>query len=227
MVWRILQKVDPVLVKVYQKFMDPPVPNLRGDRDIEYSWVAANTPEGPGEALDFGSGTSYMGLLATRKGFTATAIDLEYVSWFYEHPNLKFKQGDIFRLNFPSEYFDLIINCSSIEHVGLAGRYSVTQSHPDGDIEAMELLKSVLKPEKLMLLTIPVGRDRVFPPLHRVYGETRLPKLLQGWGVAKKEFWVKGNFNRWICVDESAALNKEPLPHCYGLGLFVLRRPNK
>jgi len=225
MLWRIFQKIEPTLISLYRRLSQPPVPNLKGDRDIEYSWVTANMPEGPGEALDFGCGPSWMGLLAARKGFNVTACDLKSVKWFYEHPNLKFIQGDIFKLSFPSEYFDLIINCSTIEHVGLVGRYGVIESKPDGDIEAMEILRTILKPNGIMLLTIPVGCDKVFVPLHRVYGNKRLPKLLQGWEVIKKEYWIKNDENRYICVNESIALNKEPLPHCYGLGLFVLEKP--
>ena len=76
-----------------------------------------------------------------------------------------------------------------------------------------------------MLLTIPVGRDQVFTPLHRVYGQDRLPKLLKGWEIQKNEFWVKDPQNRWILVEESVALSTEPVKHYYGLGLFVLMRP--
>jgi SAM-dependent methyltransferase len=225
MLYRIFQKIEPSLKGFYRRISEPPIPNLKGDRDIEYSWIAANMPEGPGEALDFGSGPSYMGLIAVRKGFNVTAVDIEPVKWFYKHPNFKFIQGDIFKLEFSPAYFDLIINCSTIEHVGLAGCYRITESRPDGDIEAMKILKTILKPNGTMLLTIPVGRDKVFTPLHRVYGQERLPKLLEGWKVLKKEFWIKDDQNRWICVDESVALNKEPVEHCYGLGLFVLRKP--
>jgi Caenorhabditis protein of unknown function, DUF268 len=219
------QKIDHLLVSVYKKLKEPPVPNLKSDRDIEHSWIAANMPEGPGLALDFGCDLFSLGLLAARKGFNVTAIDLEPVVWYYEHTSLRFLQGDILKLTLPSDHFDLIINCSSIEHVGLAGRYGVTESRPDGDIEAMVILKNLVKPGKIMLLTIPVGRDRLFKPLHRVYGQDRLPKLLKGWEIQKNEFWIKDALNRWIFVEESAALNIEPVKHCYGLGLFVLRRP--
>ena len=225
MLWHIFQRIEPTLVKLYRKVSKSPIPNLKGERDVEYSWVATNMPEGSGDALDFGCGLDWMGLLAARKGFNVAAIDLQFVTWYYEHPNLGFVQGNIFKLNFPREKFDLIINCSSVEHVGLVGRYGVSEFHPDGDIEAMALLKNILKPGKVMILTIPVGRDRIFYPLHRVYGEKRLPRLLQGWEVVKKEYWVKNNLNRWICVEELAAFNKEALEYCYGLGLFVLRRP--
>ena len=225
MLWRIFQKIEPTLIRLYRKVSQPPIPNLKSDRDVEYSWIAANMPEGPGYALDFGCGPGWLGLLAARKGFNVTAVDLEYVRWFYNHPKLKFIQGDILKLDLPSEHFDLIINCSAIEHVGLAGRYGVTEPNPDGDIQAMVILKSLLKKGKKMLLTIPVGRDSVFKPLHRVYGENRLPKLLEGWEVLKKEYWIKNDQNRWNLVKESVALTKKPLPYCYGLGLFVLQRP--
>lgn len=101
----------------------------------------------------------------------------------------------------------------------------MTESRPDGDIEAMAMLKAILKSGKFMLLTIQVGRDQVFRPLHRVYGQDRLPKLLKGWKIVKIEYWIKDKLNCWNCVEESVALTSEPVKHCYGLGLFVLRQP--
>ena len=223
MIYRIFQKIEPTLIRVYRKASSPPTPNLTGDRDIEYSWIAANMPRGPGEALDFGCGPSWLGLLAARRGFKVTAIDLGPVIWHYQHPFLNFVQGDILNINFPLELFDLVINCSTIEHVGLSGRYGVTDPRDDGDIQAMGILRGVMKPNGIMLLTIPVGRDRVFKPLHRVYAHNRLPKLLDGWEILSKEYWIKNGQNRWISVEETVALNKEPSPHCFGLGLFVVR----
>lgn len=221
--WRLFQKFEPSMIKVYRKLTQPPTPNLEADRDIEYSWVSANIPPGPGEALDFGCGSGWMGLLAVRKGYKVMAVDLQPVEWLYRHPALCFVQGDIFELNFSGGEFDLIINCSTIEHIGLSERYGIKESRFDADIEAMALLKKLLKPSKIMILTIPVGQDRVFYPLHRVYGKKRLPRLLSGWKVLEKEYWVKDDFNRWIEMEESESLNKEPKAHCYGLGLFVLQ----
>jgi hypothetical protein len=54
-----------------------PTRNLWGDRDVEYSFIAAHMPNGPGKALDFGSGSSYMSLLAALRGFEVIALDLE------------------------------------------------------------------------------------------------------------------------------------------------------
>ena len=223
MLWRIFKKIEPTLIKLYRKVSQPPVPNLKGDRDIEYSWIAANMPEGPGRALDFGCGSSYLGLIAAQRGFKVAAIDLAYITWPYVHPNLTVIQKDIFDLNLLPSCLDLIINCSAIEHIGL-GRYGARENS-NGDIEAMNLLCSLLKSGGIMLLTIPVGKDRIFLPLHRVYGPERLPLLLDSSMVEKKEYWVKDHKNRWVKVDEQVALNWQPTRTCYGIGCFVLSRP--
>lgn len=219
----ILRKVEPFLIRLYYRLRYPSPPNLRGDRDIEWSWIVANLPEGSGKALDFGCDISYLALIAARCGFETTAIDLTPVHWFYIHPNLDFIQKDILDLGFTPETFDLIINCSSIEHLGLVGRYKVKESRPDGDIEAMAEMEKLLKPEGRMLLTIPVGQDAVFPPLHRVYGKKRLPKLLNGYIIEKEEYWIKNDRNQWILTEKSKALNLKPNRNFYGLGCFVLQ----
>jgi len=118
-----------------------------------------------------------------------------------------------------------------VEHVGLVGRYGVSRRSPDGDLEAMRKLRSLMKPGATQLLTIPVGRDSIFPPWHRVYGKSRLPKLLDGYAVEHEEFWCKSSNQAWaLCVRE-AALEFDPgwddKRKIYALGCFVLRRPTE
>ena len=198
--------------------------DLSGDREIEWSWVAARIPQGSGEAIDFGCGQSPLGLVAAHAGFRVTAVDLGEVAWPYRHERLKFLQGDILELPLEEARFDLAINCSAIEHVGIAGRYGVTEGHADGDLAAMARLRSLLRPGGLMLLTIPVGSDAVFAPWHRVYGPERLPRLLQGFTVESREFWLKDRENRWERSDEGPALATPSRERLYGLGCFVLRK---
>lgn len=205
--------------------------NLLGDRDIEYSWVASQIPCGSGEAMDFGNGGSHLGLIAAQSGFNVTAVDMGPVTWPYVHPRLHFVQGDILNLQFPPQHFDLIVNCSTVEHVGIVGRYDVTENRSDGDLEAMARLLALMKPGGIMLLTIPIGRDAVFAPLCRVYGQERLPRLLRGYLVEKEEFWVKDDENRWVLNTRETALNFEasagswdPMQNVTALGCFVLRK---
>jgi 2-polyprenyl-3-methyl-5-hydroxy-6-metoxy-1,4-benzoquinol methylase len=205
--------------------------NLVGDRDIEWSWIASQMPSGPGEALDFGNGSSHLGLIAAHRGFLVTAVDLEPVQWPYAHHNLHFIRGDILKLPLPENHFDLVINCSTVEHVGLAGRYSVTEDRAGGDLEAMARLRELMKPNGVMLLTMPVGQDAVFAPLCRVYGAQRLPQLLKGFTIEKEVFWAKNTQNQWVnCGREEALSFKasagswDPLENVYAIGCFVLSR---
>ena len=210
----------------------PHAPNLLGDREVEWSWVAARMPEGPGQALDFGCGGGDLGLVAAQKGFQVAAVDLGPIEWPYRHSKLSFLQGDILRLELPERNYDLIINCSAIEHVGLSGRYGVKEDRPDGDLEAMRRLTDLMKPGGTMLLTIPVGQDAVFAPLTRIYGAQRLPKLLARFDVAEEQYWVKNAENQWTVADKQAALDFnasagswDPKRNIYALGFLVLRKP--
>lgn len=231
--WGLTFLTFPIrLLQLIKHEMRSPQPiNLLGDRDIEWSWIAAQMPSGPGQALDFGNGGSYLPLIAAQRGFTVTAIDLEPVQWPYVYTNLRFIRGDILKTPLPAENYDLIINCSTVEHVGLAGRYSVVDSRSNGDLEAMARLWELLKPGGVMLLTIPVGQDAVFAPLCRVYGRQRLPRLLKNYVVEKEIFWTKDHQNQWILSDQEAALNFkasagswDPLQNIYALGCFVLKK---
>ena len=223
MLHNTLQKIEPVLLRLFHQLRYPSPPNFRGDREVEWSWIVAHLPAGPGRALDFGCGASYLALVAAQRGFRTTAIDLAPVYWFYTHPDLDFIQRDIINLDFTPESFDLIISCSSIEHVGLVGRYGVKENRPDGDIEVMGKMKKLLKPEGGMLLTIPIGQDAVFPPLHRVYGGRRLPRLLDGYTIEEEEYWMKNAGNQWTLTEKSEALDQRPSRDCYALGCFVLQ----
>lgn len=198
--------------------------DLTGDRDIEWSWVVAKLGNAPSKVLDFGGGLSgFLSLTSARRGFEVVALDREAMRWPFVEPNITFIQNDILKVNFPAATFDLVINCSTVEHVGLSGRYGTAVDVEDGDIQAMGILRGLLKPDGAMLLTIPVGSDAVFSPDHRVYGQERLPLLLHGYMVEEEEFWAKDAQNRWVKTGKENALASKSQKRLYGLGCFVLR----
>lgn len=80
--------------------------------------------------------------------------------------------------------FDACISISSYEHDGL-GRYG-DPLNPNGDIEAMKKTATLLNPDGLLYLSIPIGLDKVVFNLHRVYGKVRIEKLLEGWETVEK-----------------------------------------
>lgn len=205
--------------------------NIEGERNVEWSFLSAEMPPGPGEAIEFGCEQGYMSLLAAQKGFRVLANDLEDQQFTWQHPNVVFRQGNFLEIPLPEDNFDLAINCSSVEHVGVAGRYGIEVAEDNGDIDVMIRLSQILKPHGLLLMTAPCGRDAVLAPWCRVYGPERLPRLLAPFTVAKEEYWLKDNQNRWVASSRDAALNFQPIhdpsdPHgcAYALGCFVLQK---
>ena len=105
---------------------------------------------------------------------------LEYNKRICECDEIKYHQYNDF-VQLKERKFDVCISVSSIEHSGL-GRYGDIVD-PDGDIKAMDDIKSLLKPGGLLFLSVPVGEDRVMWNAHRVYGKKRFKVLLAGWEV--------------------------------------------
>ena len=164
---------------------------LVGERDVEWAWTLAHVHRGPGRVLDFGSGNGMLALGASFAGNHAVAVDLEHEQYLFRGHDIEYVQGDFNKLDF-GEPFDQIINCSSIEHVGLAGRYG-SPDDADGDLRAMSKMAGLLKPGGDMVLSIPVGRDAVYAPWHRVYGEQRIPELLERWEIRQESYWAKAD----------------------------------
>ena len=214
-----------------QPAIPEPVINLYGDRQIEWAYIASRLPVGSGRVLDFGAGHGDLSILAIQKGHRVIALDLEENDFHWTHPGLERICGDLLRLPLPLSKFDFVINCSAVEHVGLSGRFGVAVSESDGDLAAMAKLREVLKPSGRMLMTVPCGRDAVIVPWHRVYGQVRLPKLLDGYEIEEECYWKKQTDNSWYLTDRKSALAYIPTGHptkgafcSYALACFVLRK---
>lgn len=199
---------------------------LAGDRVIEYNYVRRRLPRGEGAVLDFGpSRSAKMSLFAVGQGYRVTAVSLEQIQ--PQHPNLVFILGDVLTVKIGGK-FDWVLNISTVEHCGLAGRYGVAVHDTDADLKAMEILKALLKPQGKMLLTIPVGLDTVVGHWHRVYGKRRLPRLLKGYKVLHQAFWAKsGDADTFQSVSKLTGLSTEPIKNpprgnYYALGVFTL-----
>lgn len=89
--------------------------------------------------------------------------------------------------------YDACISISSYEHDGL-GRYG-DPLNPNGDLEAMKRTASLLNPDGLLYLSIPIGLDKVVFNLHRVYGRIRIEKMLEGWETIEKYGFFSNSFD--------------------------------
>ena len=197
--------------------------DLAGDRAIEDSWCLLYIREGDKKVLDIGCVQSPLTLSAQRFGNKVDCVDLRSIE--YEMAGIKFYQSDILKLNLKEKTYDIILLCSTVEHIGIEGRYGSSQIE-HGDLKVMELCKRLLAPKGKLIVTIPVGIDDVYYPNHRIYGEARLPKLLLGYEVKKKEFWRKNEKNRWVEVAEEVALNVKGSNSYYAMGLYELICPD-
>jgi Caenorhabditis protein of unknown function, DUF268 len=205
--------------------------NLSGDREVEWSFIISRLPQGPGQALDFGASFGNLSIAAARRGLRVLAIDLEPERFPWKHQNVDFLCADLLKAELPEKSFDVIMNCSAVEHVGLRGRYGVAVEESDGDLAAMRKFRDLLKLSGTMLMTIPCGQDAAIAPWHRVYGPQRLPKLLAGFDVKEEEYWSKPSENRWQLSSKESALAYAPTGHptdptlcSYAIGCFVLAR---
>lgn len=108
-----------------------------------------------------------------------TITTIEYNKVISFHPAIITIRPHEFDQN--PESFDIGISISSFEHDGL-GRYG-DPLNPEGDLQAMQKMKSIIKKGGLLFLSVPIGKDMVVWNAHRVYGKIRLPLLIEGWKI--------------------------------------------
>lgn len=202
--------------------------SLKGDRHFEYKFAGSHIGKGDGWALDIGPGArGRLAVHAIKQGWNVIAVDL--VSCQFKHPKFTHIQQDFATVKFDRK-FDLIINVSSIEHFGIPGRYGVTEFDAAADLRAMQKARDLMNPGAKMILTIPLGKDAVLIPFHRVYGREYLPRLFSGYTVTVQEYWNKrGNSDNFVRCSQNDALDTKPTlkpAHYYALGCFLLEATN-
>lgn len=222
-------RIDRLLRWLAKRWIESrPKPDLTGDRTLERGFIASHLPPGAeGQTcLDFGCGASpVLSPLAGLSGYQVTAIDLLEARPDVVLDNVRYLRGDIMDAPLVEQSFDVIVCCSTIEHVGLGGRYGVADDEDGADLTAMRRLRALLKADGRLILTLPVGQDAVFNPYHRVYGQDRLPRLLDGFRKLVSDYWVKQldrSGNSYFRSDREHALSMPGSAHYYGIGMFVL-----
>lgn len=213
------QKLKKIIKKMLGLNKPNPVPNLDGDRNIEWTWVFKYLPHNK-KVMDIGCCYSIVSATSCRFGNETTGVDLNNEINFVLD-NFKFVKGNVVNLNF-SEKFDCVVLASTVEHIGLFGRYNSVDD-VDGDLKTMKNIKGWLSEGGELIVTIPVGVDGVFLPFHRVYGPDRLSKLFEGFSILDSEFWIKSDKINWIKTTKERALKEQGSPVYYALGLFRLK----
>jgi hypothetical protein len=195
--------------------------DLAGEKIIDWGWICANLPSGPRRALEIGCGESPIVPGMLTHGYKVTCVDLDK-TLFGELNGFNFIQGDFNDIELVPE-FDIVVACSSLEHFGLAGRYGA-QADSDADLKAMKRIHDLLSAKGEAFVTIPVGRDAVHMPWHRVYGPERLPRFLQGFTIKHSCFWAKEPWGPWYETTLVHALDQPISIHRYALGQLLLTK---
>jgi SAM-dependent methyltransferase len=120
--------------------------------------------------------------------------------------------GTATRLPFPNDAVASLSSLHVIEHIGL-GRYGDTLN-PQGSKQAAGELQRVLRPGGRLLLSVPVGRERVCFNAHRVYGPHTISSFLPDLRLESFSFVDDaGRFSEDVSFDAATHLE-------YGCGMF-------
>jgi len=121
---------------------------------------------------------------------------VEYNELSYEHPGIVTFTVDKFEeyWNRGGQKFDVVWSISSFEHDGL-GRYG-DPLNPNGDLQAMNKLRSYMEPTGLLMVAVPIGRDEIRWNEGRVYGRKRLPMLLENFEVQETFGFQEGDMDK-------------------------------
>ena len=197
---------------------------LKGDRCVEYAFVIKNliNLDKKKNVIDIGCHASPLTTIIREIGFTVDGIDLLPSPVLYE--GVEYIHGDFLSIDLKKSY-DIVVLCSSIEHIGLEGRFR-SSNIKDGDIKTLKKVKHLLNPNGILIITIPYGKEKTIRPLHRVYNKTsRLLKYAyDNFEVKIEEFYKNNPENIWVKCEEIEARRVIPSENNYALGLFVFKK---
>lgn len=146
------------------------------DRYIEYPWIIENLPKPPCKILDIGCSGSMFPLIIGAFGYDVIGIDVREYS---PQDRFIFMKTDALVMPFKDNSFDAVTAISTIEHIGLKGRYGVEELL-EGDRKAILEVQRILKPGGLFLMTAPFWWESRLTNTHRIYDHKNIKKLLDG-----------------------------------------------
>ncbi len=131
------------------------------------------------QILDLGGGESTVAFSLASLGHHVTVIEPQ--GYPFTHPNLTVFDRPFEDFDRTGD-FDAVIALSAIEHFGIGAYRGNPEAAETADLDTMRLLREVLKPDGLLVLTTPYGPAAV-SELERIYDLGRLQRLLDGWTI--------------------------------------------
>lgn len=118
-------EVDDHLVERWYEALDDPIALLRSQHKLEMPWILDVIRRNIGyhaEILDMGCGGGFLSNDLAVAGHTVTGIDLSTSSLRVAESqdrthSVRYQQGDVYRVPFPRESFDVVTAMDLLEHV--------------------------------------------------------------------------------------------------------------
>ena len=214
------------LLKIEPEEPDP-LSGLAGDRAIEYAFCVKALFDLPKQlkVLDVGCSGSPLTTIIRSIGFSS--VDgIDFLPSPVRYKGIRYIQDDFLESNKLDDVYDAIVMCSTIEHVGLEGRYT-SPSVKNGDIDAIRRGFDLLRPDGVLILTIPYGIENIIMPFHRVYNKhssDMLKYLFKHFETIDEEYFMKDTLGVWEKCSETEAGSVNPTESKYALGMYVFRK---
>ena len=192
------------------------------ERCIEYPWLLAHLPDGPGIMLDAGSTLNHDFILdqPVLRCKVLHILTLAPEANHYLRKGITYLFEDLRNIPIRDAYYDTIACLSSLEHVGFDNTlYSRDETHrehrPEDFLLTMRELRRVLKSGGSLLVTVPFGVCRnlgTFQQFDRkllsraveAFGESGevveafYRYTAEGWNVAEAEDCAECEYVEWI-----------------------------
>ncbi|MBU1998202.1 MAG: class I SAM-dependent methyltransferase [Candidatus Omnitrophica bacterium] len=196
--YRFLSKAGiGIFQKVFPEYFakEPLAPS---DRYVEYPFVIKNLPKPPARVLDVGCSGSFFPLLLASFGYESYGVDNRPYPILnkIKFPNFTFIQSDIRKTSFADSYFDAVTAISTIEHIGIGGRYGM-KDDLEGDANAVKEIIRILKPKGVALITVPFGKSQIIRPHMRVYDEIGIKRITDGLNIELAQYYVQDSTGDW------------------------------
>ena len=189
------------------------------ERISEIPFVIRGMQVPPGSRiLDVGSRWSALPLFLASMGYRVAAVDL--ARFPIQGGGADFVLADLRRPPFRDESFDAATLISTLEHVGL-GWYDPRHGAED-DIQLMANLRTLLRPNGTLFLTVPYGVPEQNQH-QRAYDRERLRRATAGWTWDVERYAVREGA-AWREGTEAEAATASSIPETRAVAMLVLRK---
>jgi len=199
-----------------------------GERTIEYAW-AYKFLVGIKNSIVLDVGAKN-GLLTTdmllENNNKVYAIDIN-ASESITKGNIILERGNIVSTKYDNEKFDAVLLISTLEHIGVSGRYGIDETDENLDFLAVQEVFRILRPKGNCYITIPYGLGKSYP-MNRLYDKGRCQSMFSKFIIKTAQYFVfNGSYKLWLEVPEHAASqNNWDYDPWYAIACFCLEKPS-